>query len=374
MVEMSAQSSSLEVPDKATAPIRDIQRKLSKGTTPAACGLRVARAAGLVAEALQWKGEGAVPLKDGESEKLSDRLHALIRLILVTANCLSIDVAEAAGLKVAKNKAKYPAEIVRGSSAKYNEYDSYTPRKCRVGGARDVETLEQMAEEMTQFAIDRDWLQYHTPRNLTLALCGEVGELCELLAEQDGAKECSNASPEAEEISDYGDNKRDKAVLRLCSIDLSVVYTPQDPKFCERLSCGVLRPLLPHLYDGPNENVEKVTGAGRSKLRIFESVSRSRFGEDVHFSAVCLFSSFRSILAALKGSGFRCRIAYVFTCCLGRRLFLPMACSLFLCVLLYPLLYALKLPYDQSVRALGLNDAVYVDSTTEPVGCSPEVR
>ncbi|KAF4748273.1 dCTP pyrophosphatase 1 [Perkinsus olseni] len=202
MVEVSAHSPSAEVPDKVAAPIRDIQRKLSKGTTPAACGLRVARAAGLVAETLQWKGEGTKALSDGESEKLSDRLHALIRLNLVTANCLSIDVTEAAGLKVAKNKAKYPAEIVRGSSAKYNEYDSYTPRKCRVGGARDVETLEQMAEEMTQFAIDRDWLQYHTPRNLTLALCGEVGELCELLAEQDGAKECSNDSPEAEEISD----------------------------------------------------------------------------------------------------------------------------------------------------------------------------
>lgn len=44
-----------------------------------------------------------------ESEKLNDRLHALIRLILITANSLSIDVAEAAGLKMAKNKAKYPA-------------------------------------------------------------------------------------------------------------------------------------------------------------------------------------------------------------------------------------------------------------------------
>lgn len=28
--------------------------------------------------------------------------------------------------------------------------------------------------------FDRNWAQFHTPRNLSLALCGEVGELCEL--------------------------------------------------------------------------------------------------------------------------------------------------------------------------------------------------
>lgn len=28
--------------------------------------------------------------------------------------------------------------------------------------------------------FNRNWAQFHTPRNLSLALCGEVGELCEL--------------------------------------------------------------------------------------------------------------------------------------------------------------------------------------------------
>ena len=31
-----------------------------------------------------------------------------------------------------------------------------------------------------QFAVDRDWLIYHTPRNLALALAGEMGELAEI--------------------------------------------------------------------------------------------------------------------------------------------------------------------------------------------------
>lgn len=32
-----------------------------------------------------------------------------------------------------------------------------------------------------EFAAERDWDQFHKPRNLLLALVGEVGELAELL-------------------------------------------------------------------------------------------------------------------------------------------------------------------------------------------------
>ena len=32
-----------------------------------------------------------------------------------------------------------------------------------------------------KFAAERDWNKYHTPRNLLLALVGEVGELSEIL-------------------------------------------------------------------------------------------------------------------------------------------------------------------------------------------------
>ncbi len=33
---------------------------------------------------------------------------------------------------------------------------------------------------MQQFSADRNWDQFHTPRNLLLALTGEVGELAEI--------------------------------------------------------------------------------------------------------------------------------------------------------------------------------------------------
>ncbi|XP_044513329.1 dCTP pyrophosphatase 1-like [Gracilinanus agilis] len=41
-------------------------------------------------------------------------------------------------------------------------------------------TLEDIRRLQSEFAAERDWDQFHKPRNLLLALVGEVGELAEL--------------------------------------------------------------------------------------------------------------------------------------------------------------------------------------------------
>jgi dCTP diphosphatase len=41
-------------------------------------------------------------------------------------------------------------------------------------------TLEEIREKQEEFARERDWLKFHSPRNLLLALVGEVGELSEI--------------------------------------------------------------------------------------------------------------------------------------------------------------------------------------------------
>ncbi|KAF8364807.1 hypothetical protein HHK36_013141 [Tetracentron sinense] len=41
-------------------------------------------------------------------------------------------------------------------------------------------TLEELKKKLAKFAKDRDWDQFHSPRNLLLALVGEVGELSEI--------------------------------------------------------------------------------------------------------------------------------------------------------------------------------------------------
>uniref|UniRef100_A0A5B7BH48 dCTP pyrophosphatase 1 n=1 Tax=Davidia involucrata TaxID=16924 RepID=A0A5B7BH48_DAVIN len=45
--------------------------------------------------------------------------------------------------------------------------------------AKDV-SLQELRDRLAEFARVRGWEQYHSPRNLLLALVGEVGELSEI--------------------------------------------------------------------------------------------------------------------------------------------------------------------------------------------------
>jgi len=47
----------------------------------------------------------------------------------------------------------------------------------RKGGVMDIPSFQQ---QLAQFATERDWDQFHSPKNLAMALAGEVGELLEL--------------------------------------------------------------------------------------------------------------------------------------------------------------------------------------------------
>jgi NTP pyrophosphatase (non-canonical NTP hydrolase) len=61
--------------------------------------------------------------------------------------------------------------------------------------------FDELKEKIRKFAADRDWNQYHTPKNLSMALITECGELVEHFQWLTDA-ESSNIPPEGlEEIS-----------------------------------------------------------------------------------------------------------------------------------------------------------------------------
>ena len=41
------------------------------------------------------------------------------------------------------------------------------------------DSLEVLRRRLERFAVERDWEQFHSPKNLILALVGEVGEVAE---------------------------------------------------------------------------------------------------------------------------------------------------------------------------------------------------
>ena len=50
-------------------------------------------------------------------------------------------------------------------------------RDAQSGTLAAMSDLDALARRLEQFADARDWAQFHTPKNLAMALAGEVGEL-----------------------------------------------------------------------------------------------------------------------------------------------------------------------------------------------------
>jgi NTP pyrophosphatase (non-canonical NTP hydrolase) len=69
-------------------------------------------------------------------------------------------------------------------------------------------TIADLTRSLQEFAVERDWEQFHTPKNLVMALAGEVGELTELfqwLTPEESAQIMSNdrrAAQVRDEIAD----------------------------------------------------------------------------------------------------------------------------------------------------------------------------
>jgi len=42
-----------------------------------------------------------------------------------------------------------------------------------------ADSLDKLNQQLLQFARERDWEQFHSPKNLSMALAGEAGELLE---------------------------------------------------------------------------------------------------------------------------------------------------------------------------------------------------
>lgn len=42
-----------------------------------------------------------------------------------------------------------------------------------------MKTLEELRQALAEFAAERDWAQFHAPKNLAMSVCIEAGELLE---------------------------------------------------------------------------------------------------------------------------------------------------------------------------------------------------
>ena len=79
--------------------------------------------------------------------------------------------------------------------------------------------IESLIEEVREFAVSRDWEQFHTPKNLAMAIAGEAGELVaefQWLKEEESLKSALSS----EKFNDIELEVADVAIylLRLCDV------------------------------------------------------------------------------------------------------------------------------------------------------------
>lgn len=187
----SASTSTSNVTFKA---IREVSRAKRIHAEPRTEVLNLAAMAGLLASKYSVT---IVPVPQCASVSPSPEVEAamgnLLLALFQTADACSLNLYRCVKAKLALNAKKYPVELCKGKSGKYTRYSNETGITKTVGQSTvddifesassediDIVSIQEVSAMITKFAVDRQWEQYHTERNLMLALIGEMGELAEL--------------------------------------------------------------------------------------------------------------------------------------------------------------------------------------------------
>ena len=103
--------------------------------------------------------------------------------------------------------------------------------------------LDRVAVFLREFAAERDWEQFHTPKNLSMALAGEAGELLEifqwLTAEQSGDLDDETRHHAGEELVDI--LQYVVRIADLLDVDLNEAFWEKFRKNAERYPADEVR-------------------------------------------------------------------------------------------------------------------------------------
>lgn len=126
-----------------------------------------------------------------DKEDVARCLGKILHQLLELSRCLSINLEGAIHRKMELNNRKYPVALCKGKTEKYTQYSGITgiskeSGQCTLGTRKAqgeetpssfLESFDLMKGEIDKFGAERRWERFYTPRNLVLALIGELGEV-----------------------------------------------------------------------------------------------------------------------------------------------------------------------------------------------------
>lgn len=125
------------------------------------------------------------------SMETQEALAKVLWTLVVASSACQLDLRTCIVKKMLLNERKYPVELCKGKEGKYTNYSDQTgitrtegqslvDQKEDAIAQPQLQTVSDLMRHIRTFAMDRLWSRFHKPRNLLLALMGELGELAEL--------------------------------------------------------------------------------------------------------------------------------------------------------------------------------------------------
>ena len=174
-------------------------------------------------------GYAAVDVSGTCGDEMMKCMGELLWALLLAAETCHMDLGDCILKKISLNGRKYPVDLVKGSTEKYTAYSKRTAiTKTEGQSTRDLhvegtKTVEEITHRIDVFAAERLWSKFHTPRNLVLAIMGEVGELAELFQWRGDGPGCDLDTWLWDDMDHLGQEFADVAIYLLRLADVCYV-------------------------------------------------------------------------------------------------------------------------------------------------------
>jgi len=113
----------------------------------------------------------------------------------------------------------------------------------RIYGKDDATTVAELRQKVDQFVAEREWNQFHSPKNLSMAIAAEAAELMELFMWVEGKDSRVEAERKRQDVED---ELADVMIACLCfasscGIQVSEAIERKLAKTCEKYPVDKVR-------------------------------------------------------------------------------------------------------------------------------------
>jgi dCTP diphosphatase len=177
-----------------------------------------------------------------QKDALSRQLGQLFLHLFTISATVNLDLVTCILKKIELNGQKYPVELCKGKAGKYTDYSALTgitknegqctintPTKTSSNDMEDTTTVEGVTILIRNFADERLWHRHHCPRNIALAMMGEVGELAEIFQWKKDEGELETKLSE-KELDKVGQEIADVAIYLLRLADVCHVQLGEEAR------------------------------------------------------------------------------------------------------------------------------------------------